>query len=301
MLAPTRCGLRCCLSTGVWRYLEVATGKIHTFLFARLSQKEKKMKRMMNVAHDTKEVKSVLYALFACLLFANLFPMSVLAQDHPTEYNWGEITLAVGERKTIYIGSDFNYALNAPVYTNFWNSSNESCVKIVGSNQLQGYCTIEGVSPTSNAKITCQLSFKSSSDDYQWSVWHGYYTVKVTTQPVRPNPTAISLNNYDGKTFVVGQEYNFSVSYTPSYAVEVNQTWSFDDPTIATITGKYYYLQGTQMDGSTSIVNIDREGVKVKGIKNGETILRVKTDNGLSASYKIKFSDGIFTTNILIH
>lgn len=42
MLAPMRCGLRCCLSTGVWRYLEVATGKIHTFLFARLSQKEKK-------------------------------------------------------------------------------------------------------------------------------------------------------------------------------------------------------------------------------------------------------------------
>ncbi|MBO4314725.1 MAG: hypothetical protein J5867_01990, partial [Prevotella sp.] len=135
------------------------------------------MKKITNVAHDTKEVKSVLksgklpIAVFICLLMAYLFPLSAFGQEHSTEYFWGEVTLQVGEQKTIYIGDDFGYALDAPVYSNFWNSSNENCVRVVGSNQTKGYCVIEGVSATSSTKVTCQLSYKLSKDSYQWSVW----------------------------------------------------------------------------------------------------------------------------------
>lgn len=34
------CGLRCCMDTGVWRYRDVATELIHTFLFALCRKKE---------------------------------------------------------------------------------------------------------------------------------------------------------------------------------------------------------------------------------------------------------------------
>lgn len=227
----------------------------------------------MNVAHDTKEVRRVMngrksiLVLFICLLMAHLFPLSVLAQEQ--EYYWGEITLQEGAQKTIYISDDYGYALDAPVYSNFWNSSDESCVRVVGSNQTKGYCVIEGLKANTSTKITCQLSFKFDKSDIRWRVYRGYYTVRVTERPQEQRLYWLSTSS----RIFLGKTYTFSLSFTPKGFI-TNVEWSVDDPSIATISN----FEKTDYSFRA----------EVKGVKKGKTCIKYRINNGSATDIPIE-------------
>lgn len=59
----SRCGLRCCMDTGVWRYREVTTELIHTFLFAECRKKKNKM--------ETSAKKKMQFLDLYCMVMAD--------------------------------------------------------------------------------------------------------------------------------------------------------------------------------------------------------------------------------------
>ena len=126
------------------------------------------------------------------------------------------------------------------------------------------YYTINGSAPTkSSTKYTssgitineaCTLKAIAYKDGYETSdVLTEKYTIKSSTV----EPTAITLPS--SKTVKVGESFTMSYTLTPSNAT-TTLTWTSDDSSIATVSSS---------------------GV-VKGVKEGNTKIRVKTANGKS-------------------
>ena len=156
----------------------------------------------------------------------------------------------------------------------------------VNGNQVSGadiYYTTNGYPPSTNSKkyssagITidesCTLKAIAYKDEYSDSeVLTEYYTVKENTIA----PTDISLP--DSKTIKVGESFKIPYTLTPSDAT-TTLTWTSDDESTVTVSSTGW----------------------IKGVKEGESIVRVKTANGKSGSCKVTVVSQILVTSITLN
>ena len=200
--------------------------------------------------------------MYIWLAIASLIPLTAVAQDHPTQYNWGTVNIEIGEEKTLYLDDEFSYVLDMPSCWNIWSSENSDYVQV--TSYKNGYCTIKGVSLTSSpVKIKCEISYKSSIEQSNWSTWHGYYMVNV----ISPKPNSITI--IDKLAMRLNEKYKFSYTLYPENAVTA-VTWSSD---------------------CQDIISIDETGL-AEAHALGTANVTVKTANGKSATCKVDVVEG---------
>lgn len=197
--------------------------------------------------------------LMGLVLF--MIPPSVLAQDHPTQYFWGDITIHVDEEIDLYIDSEFDYAPNRLNFNTTWNCS-DGCVEILTpGTSNRTYCKVKGVVNTHGlpSKVECTLAYRTSSTSHQYQVWHGYYQVYV--EPNKIPVTSITLNK-TSLSLQTGQSETLTATVKPDNATDKSVTWSSSNTSVADVStiGKVT----AKSAGSTTITCKANDGSGVK-------------------------------------
>ena len=190
-----------------------------------------------------------------------MIPPSVLAQDHPTQYFWGDITIHVDEEIDLYIDSEFDYAPNCLNFNTTWNCS-DGCVEILTpGTSNRTYCKVKGVVNTHGlpSKVECTLAYRTSSTSHQYQVWHGYYQVYV--EPNKIPVTSITLNK-TSLSLQTGQSETLTATVKPDNATDKSVTWSSSNTSVADVStiGKVT----AKSAGSTTITCKANDGSGVK-------------------------------------
>ena len=161
-------------------------------------------------------------------------PSLVSAQNHPTEYYWGGVTIHVGEETELYIDSEFDYATNYHNFNTTWECS-DGCVEILTpGTSNRTYCTVKGVANTHGwpTKVECTLAYRTSTSSHQYQVWHGYYNVNV--EPNVVSVTSITLNK-TSLSLQPGEEETLTATVKPDNATDKTVTWTSSNKNAATV------------------------------------------------------------------
>ena len=172
--------------------------------------------------------------VFAGLLICLAAVSDVFAQDYPTQFHWGDITIHVEEEVELYIDSEFDYATSYLSFNTTWEASG-GCVEVLTpGTSNRTYCVVKGIANTHGfaTRVNCQLAYRTSSNSYQYQVWHGYYNVYVESNKVKVtsitfNKTSLSLQK--------GQKETLIATVKPDNATDKSVTWSSSDKDIATV------------------------------------------------------------------
>ena len=199
--------------------------------------------------------------VFAGLLICMAAVSDVFAQDHPTQYFWGDITIHEGEKVELYIDSEFDYATSYLNFNTTWEASN-GCVKVLTpGTSNRTYCEVEGISNTYGfaTRVNCTLAYRTSSDSHKYQVWHGYYNVYVERSDIKVE--SITLNK-TSLTLKPQQEETLIATVKPDNATDKTITWSSSNENVATVSSTGRVTAKTA--GSATITCSAKDGSGVK-------------------------------------
>lgn len=177
-----------------------------------------------------------LQQILCLLLFALvLLPTKLYAVTTNNFGCVGTISIAPGERKTIWVPNDvYSIASNGYLPNCGWSLSSNyyGYVKLVTQNTW--YCVIEGVSNSGNRDIRLNFSGNSTigSNVEMWE-YTGYYNIQVESSNVLVSqmgtyPESISIE--------VGKETGILELIAPINASNKKVSWESEDPDIASVT-----------------------------------------------------------------
>ena len=183
-------------------------------------------------------------------LLVMIFPSVIFAEDHPTEYLWGNITIYVGETTELSISSDFDYATAYINFNTTWECPDGHVEILTRGTSNRTYCTVKGLLNTHGfpSKVKCQLAYRTSSSSLQYQVWHGYYNVYVEPNVIKV--TDITLNR-NSLTLQEKQTDTLIASVKPDDATDKSVTWSSSNTSVATVSSNG--LVTAKTEGSATI------------------------------------------------
>lgn len=197
---------------------------------------------------------------FVLLLFLMLGLMPTKAQAVTTNDlgYLGTVTLAPGERKTIWVPDNvYSIASNGYLPSCNWTQSSNSFdyFKIVSRNTWS--CTIEGITPNSN---NLSLTFKGNStigSNVEMWIFTGYYLIEVKSSYVPVTDVSLNIKTVSMK---VGDTKQLSATISPSNATNKMLTWKSSRPNVVSVNSNGLVTANTS--GTVMIDCIASDGSK---------------------------------------